>query len=574
MRHRLNLAASPLTAALLLPFQPAAFAHGTLAAAKECHGLTATIVGTDRKDTIEGTDGDDVIAALGGNDTINAGAGNDVICDGGGEDTIDDGPGDDIVDLTVANPPYQQSNRVLGSAGDDRVVGTSDDSVLELDYSASSSGIAVDADGGLITGDATGTDTVTKAYKVIGTPQADTLDSNNGARLFIPPNFPYLPSPTFAGMDGDDVVRSAGTRVWPLQIDGGSGNDRITVSHKSAISTGLGDDVLRLGDARQEVAVDGGEKDITMGGGNDQLGKVGTAITSGTIDMGSGDDRTSEYDHGWNARYTLRGGPGNDTLYLGNQGSTDLGPGGDDVAILPAAPGLVARLGPKTVTAPATKQQIAVKTTFRGQETVTSRQGGTVIYGSPGPDRIVATTLGSGFGSPRAVYGGRGNDDIRNHGATTYSYGGPGNDTMGLTIPETLTGGWELLDGGTGFNRLDLTKLGGVGGLVTVNLRKNLLENWSFSTVVRNFNSVLTHADRQTTVIGTDDNDRFEVGPLHPGTGEVRRPVRFLGRGGHDVLIGGLADDFLDGGTGTDRADGKDGKNKCPNVENRTKCVG
>jgi Tol biopolymer transport system component len=61
----------------------------------DCHGLEATIVGTDNPDGITGTKRDDVIAALGGHDRVNGRGGNDVICGGSGEDRLRGGPGND-----------------------------------------------------------------------------------------------------------------------------------------------------------------------------------------------------------------------------------------------------------------------------------------------------------------------------------------------------------------------------------------------------------------------------------------------------------------------------------------------
>jgi Ca2+-binding RTX toxin-like protein len=69
----------------------------TDAAAAECAGWTATIVGTSGRDVIVGTPGDDVIAGLGGNDLIRGVGGNDDICGGAGDDVIRSGRGQDFV---------------------------------------------------------------------------------------------------------------------------------------------------------------------------------------------------------------------------------------------------------------------------------------------------------------------------------------------------------------------------------------------------------------------------------------------------------------------------------------------
>lgn len=61
-----------------------------------CHGVRATIVGTERADRLRGTAGRDVIVAGGGHDRIDAGAGDDLVCGGGGDDLIYGGGGRDF----------------------------------------------------------------------------------------------------------------------------------------------------------------------------------------------------------------------------------------------------------------------------------------------------------------------------------------------------------------------------------------------------------------------------------------------------------------------------------------------
>jgi Ca2+-binding RTX toxin-like protein len=60
-----------------------------------CHGLPATIVGTDGPDTLTGSAFNDVIASLGGNDQIQAAGGNDTVCAGSGKDSVGGGSGKD-----------------------------------------------------------------------------------------------------------------------------------------------------------------------------------------------------------------------------------------------------------------------------------------------------------------------------------------------------------------------------------------------------------------------------------------------------------------------------------------------
>jgi hypothetical protein len=64
-----------------------------------CDGLTATIVGKERKnDVLEGTSGNDIIVGLGGNDQIFGNDGEDHACGGTGNDGFRGGYGDDFMD--------------------------------------------------------------------------------------------------------------------------------------------------------------------------------------------------------------------------------------------------------------------------------------------------------------------------------------------------------------------------------------------------------------------------------------------------------------------------------------------
>ena len=60
-----------------------------------CQGLTATIVGTHRRDVLKGSRFGDVIAGIGGRDKIRGKGGRDVICGGDGPDRISGGAGKD-----------------------------------------------------------------------------------------------------------------------------------------------------------------------------------------------------------------------------------------------------------------------------------------------------------------------------------------------------------------------------------------------------------------------------------------------------------------------------------------------
>ena len=86
-------------------------------AVPHCHGLKATIVGTNANDKLTGTPKRDVIVGLGGNDRISGAGGNDVICGGAGNDRVFGGPGSDVLDGGNGNDNLQ------GQAGNDNLRG-------------------------------------------------------------------------------------------------------------------------------------------------------------------------------------------------------------------------------------------------------------------------------------------------------------------------------------------------------------------------------------------------------------------------------------------------------------------
>jgi uncharacterized delta-60 repeat protein len=86
-------------------------------AVPRCHGLTATIVGTNANDRLKGTPKRDVIVGLGGNDRISGAGGNDVICAGPGNDRVFGGAGNDVLDGGNGNDTLQ------GQAGNDTLYG-------------------------------------------------------------------------------------------------------------------------------------------------------------------------------------------------------------------------------------------------------------------------------------------------------------------------------------------------------------------------------------------------------------------------------------------------------------------
>jgi Ca2+-binding RTX toxin-like protein len=116
-------------AALFVALAGTALSQGTPppgTAPVTCHGLAATIVGTDGSDVLSGTPARDVIAGLGGDDTISGLAGNDVICGGTGDDTLKGGKDNDKLLGGKGNDKLygrEGADKLYGEAGDDLLNG-------------------------------------------------------------------------------------------------------------------------------------------------------------------------------------------------------------------------------------------------------------------------------------------------------------------------------------------------------------------------------------------------------------------------------------------------------------------
>ena len=98
----------------------------SVAPAPSCHGMPATLVGTDGPDHIAGSTTRDVILAGAGRDRIDGRGGDDVICAGPGWDEIDAGRGADVVYGEGGSDVVDAAGGrdfVHGGPGDDRLDG-------------------------------------------------------------------------------------------------------------------------------------------------------------------------------------------------------------------------------------------------------------------------------------------------------------------------------------------------------------------------------------------------------------------------------------------------------------------
>jgi hypothetical protein len=301
----------------------------------ECAGKRATIVSNDRR--IHGTRGPDVILAAGGPNLIFGSGGNDTICGGAGRDRIDGGRGKDTLngksgaDLVLGS---RGSDDVRGGAGRDRVRGESGN-----DVAGGGLGARDDVDGGM------GDDTVRGGRgsfdAITGGIGRDRIDGGPGAHDTA--SYRSAGGPIEVDLEGGRVSGAENERLVGIEeVIGGPGNEcfgttpaaRSCGANSLAISGGDGPDDILVGLQGENVIVAGGSGRllqvgggqvrsilVSLGRGDDQIA-IERSLPQGvevTIEGGAGSD--------W-----LRGGPGGDTIYAGDDGDPDWleGGGGDD----------------------------------------------------------------------------------------------------------------------------------------------------------------------------------------------------------------------------------------------------
>ncbi|MDQ3940727.1 MAG: hypothetical protein M3238_05185, partial [Actinomycetota bacterium] len=244
-----------------------------------CHGLEATIVGTNGDDILRGTRGDDVIAGRAGDDLLFGRGGNDIICGGrggfdslyggDGADRMRGGPGSDEIDGGDGSDDVRggsANDGLHGGPGNDQlyggkgsfnhfVTGPGDDVMVGgpgtgdfLDFFPSPTAVRVDLADGTATGN--GSDQISNIEVVFGSAFDDTLIGDG------------LPN-ELVGRSGNDTLISGGGGSLegcsrPLQgapefacsdaLDGEEGDD--------SLIGGDGFDTAWFNDTQADVDVD------------------------------------------------------------------------------------------------------------------------------------------------------------------------------------------------------------------------------------------------------------------------------------------------------------------------------
>jgi Ca2+-binding RTX toxin-like protein len=298
----------------------------------ECEGRRATIISNDHR--IHGTRGPDVILAAGGPNLIFGGRGNDTICGGAGRDRIDGGRGKDALhgnkgaDLVLGG---RGSDQVRGGSGRDRVRGESGNDLV-----IGGLGARDDVDGGM------GDDTVRGGRgsfdAIAGGIGRDRIDGGPGAHDSA--SYRSAGGPIEIDLEGgrvsgaenerlvgiEEVIGEPGSDCFGIELEARwCGANSLTISGSAGpdeLDVGTqGDRVFLAGESGPSLQVEGGRLDsilVSLGEGDDRIAieRSLPPEVEVTIDGGAGSD--------W-----LRGGPGGDTIYAGDDGDPDRLEGGD-----------------------------------------------------------------------------------------------------------------------------------------------------------------------------------------------------------------------------------------------------
>ncbi|MGS2722955.1 cadherin-like domain-containing protein [Porticoccus sp. GXU_MW_L64] len=382
-----------------------------------------SIEGGAGHDNITGSAGDDTIIGGTGNDTLRGGDGDDTFLvegtdqgadrfiGGEGADTVQGGSGDD--DITVSALLASDSVEAInGSAGTNRVLGTSSNNTL--DFSNTTLTDIASIEGGA------GHDNIT------GSAGDDTIIGGIG-------------NDTLRGGDGDDIFHVEGTDQGADRFIGGDGTDTVQGSR--------GDDdftvsALLVSDSVETINGGTGTNRVLGTSSNNTLDFSSTTLTNiNSIEGGAGHDNITgsagdDTIFGGSGNDTLRGGAGDDTFivegtdqgsdrFIGGDGTDTIegGSGDDDITVsaLLSSDGVEAingGAGTNRVLGTSSNNTLDFSnTTLTDIDSIEGGAGHDNITGSTGDDTII---------------GGAGNDTLRGGaGADTFIFGvGDGNDTI------------------------------------------------------------------------------------------------------------------------------------------------
>jgi Ca2+-binding RTX toxin-like protein len=347
---------------------------------------------------------------------------------------------------------------------------------------------------------------------------------------------------------GDQTVPADGT--FSVVIDGGDGNDSLTVLAKNTEITGAkllgggGDDVLTGADS---------DDSLSGGDGNDRLvGAKGADTMSGD----AGND-TLVWNNG-DGSDVINGDAGNDTTEV--NGNPTLG----DVFTLAPEPGGVkfqrTNLVPFTLDTATERFQV---NGLGGDDSVTAQDGvgaATLLSvdGGAGADTI------NGSDGPDLIIGGEDNDVLNGGGGDDRIVGGPGSDTMnGGVGDDTLVwnngDGSDVINGDAGSDDVEVNGSPTAGDVFTVHPNGARIK-FDRTNLVPFMLDIGSSETMHANGLGGDDTVTVgEVGSYSVTASGGPGNDALTGAGSSETLLGGSGNDTIDPGGGIDFVSGDAG---------------
>jgi Ca2+-binding RTX toxin-like protein len=349
--------------------------------------------------------------------------------------------------------------------------------------------------------------------------------------------------------------------VSQIYVDGGEGNDRITIKSSTssgqnlAIATtilggngddqilgGTGADVIKGGAGKDNIQGGDGNDNIEGGEGNDQIfGNVGQDTVDGGVgdDVLHGDDQNAAqaglvYDD------VIKGGEGNDQIF-GEHGDDDI-EGGNGKDRIKGGDGIDTIKG---------GQGIDIIDGDRGNDDIEGGDDADVLSGNAGNDKVRGSAGDdqiTDLEGNNQLYGEGGNDQITAGGGSDLLDGGADNDTL------TAGAGDDYLEGGTGNDTLHAGEGSDrlIGGSSTASAGDadgdDLLYGEGGDDILLGDHGIISAAGVISRIGGAGNDQIFG------GAGNDTAD----GQGGNDLIEGGIDRDRLFGGTGDDTVRGQE----------------
>ncbi len=589
-----------------------------------------TIVTGTGRDVINSGAGDDVIWSGAGDDTIHIGDGNDIVRAGAGNDMIiaGAGNGDDIIDGGSGTDTVTYPSAVNPISVDLRQIDRSGTATLHSGTIGAllvANGYAASTPVGIATGGDIDVDVLVSIENVTGGAGDDTIIGDDAVNRLL-------------GEAGADVINGGG---GDDRIEGGADADMLFgEAGDDFIIGGAGDDTIGGGAGSDTLIFQGERADydiVSLGAGLYQITDnggygEGTDVFSSIEQLVFSDFTLFDYElpnagdiTGTPGDDVLNGTEGSDSFYAMGGNDTIFGFGGGDYIV--AGPGDDQVFGGEGYDAidysnPGTQGVVAnllagtVEDQYGDTDTVTEVE---MFLATDLDDTLIASVNGTRF------YAFGGSDTITgNVGFDTISYEAGASSTRGIEVvfSNTVVGdgvvevdttgardvftsiehvtdsefddillggignqgfsdgeGADLVDGGSGFDVLDVTGTGAVyidmedflleaevasfvGGLGALDPETstrlsadltgfyNYTDGYGNNNIGRNIEQVVLFGGADDTVLGDSNDNRFEG---------FAGDDLLDGRGGNDDLLGGLGNDTLTGGLGADNLFGEDG---------------